>query len=79
MSLNQKAEFKIKFRIQTIMKSNEFPFLSGIQLSDPILMEIDFFLAIRCNQELAGQILSKSKVPRFSSEFFSEFQLIEVL
>jgi hypothetical protein len=30
-----------------------------------------FFLAIRCNQELAGQILLKSKVPRFSSEFSS--------
>jgi hypothetical protein len=43
------------------------------------LMEIDFFLAIRCNQELVGQISSKSKVPRFSREFSSEFQLIEVL
>jgi hypothetical protein len=29
--------------------------------------------------ELAGQISSKSKVPRFFSEFSSEFQLIEVL
>jgi hypothetical protein len=34
-------------------------------------MEIDFFfLAIRGNPELAGQISSKSKVPSFSSEFF---------
>jgi hypothetical protein len=32
-------------------------------------MEIDFFLAIRGNLELAGQISSKSKVPSFSSEF----------
>jgi hypothetical protein len=37
-----------------------------------------FFLALRCNQELAGQIWSKSKVTRFSSEFSNEFQLIEV-
>jgi hypothetical protein len=61
------------------VKSIEFPFLSGIQLSDPLLMEIDFFHTIRSNQELAGQISSKSKVLRFSSEFSSEFQLIEVL
>jgi hypothetical protein len=51
--------------------------LTGIQISDPLWWE-SIFLAIRCNQELAGQILSKSKVPRFSSEFSSEFQLIEV-
>jgi hypothetical protein len=49
-------------------------FLSGIQIFDPILMEFNFFLAIRCNQELAGQISSKSNIPRFSSEF----QLIEI-
>jgi hypothetical protein len=37
------------------------------------------FLAIRCIKEHVGQISSKSKVPSFSSEFSSEFQLIEVL
>jgi hypothetical protein len=31
------------------------------------------FLAIRCNKEVSAQISSKSKVPRFSSEFSSEF------
>jgi hypothetical protein len=36
-------------------------------------------MEIRCNQELGGQISSKSKVPRFSSEFSSEFQLIVAL
>jgi hypothetical protein len=35
-------------------------------------------LTIWCNQELTGQISSKSNVPSFSSEFSSEFQLIEV-
>jgi hypothetical protein len=36
-------------------------------------------MAIRCIKDLAGQISSKSKVPRFSSESSSEFQPIEVL
>jgi hypothetical protein len=31
------------------------------------------FLAIRCNKELASQILLKSKVPRIFSEFFFDF------
>jgi hypothetical protein len=57
--------------ILTIAKSIQFSFLSGIQISDPLLMEIDFFLAIRCNQEFAGQISCKSKLPRFFSEFSS--------
>jgi hypothetical protein len=51
------------------MKSTEFPFLSGIQLSDPLLIEIDFLLTIGCIKELADQISSKSKVPSFFSEF----------
>jgi hypothetical protein len=34
-------------------------------------MGINFFPVIRCNKELAGQILLKSKVPSFSSEFSS--------
>jgi hypothetical protein len=61
------------------MKSTEFPFLSRIQLSDPLFMEINFLLEIRCIKDLASQISSKSKVSRFFSEFSSEFQLIEVL
>jgi hypothetical protein len=36
-------------------------------------------VAIRCVKELAGQISSKSKVPKISSEISSEFELIEVL
>jgi hypothetical protein len=44
MSINPKVEFKIKFRIQTIVKSIHFPFLGGIQISDPILLEIHFSL-----------------------------------
>jgi hypothetical protein len=51
--------------MQTIMKSIHLPFSVGIQISDPLLLEIDFFLAIRCSKELAGQISLKSKVPRF--------------
>jgi hypothetical protein len=66
------------FRIQTIVKSIRIPFLSGIQIFDPFDRN-GFFLAIRCIKELAGEISSKSKVPRFSSEFSSEFQLIDVL
>jgi hypothetical protein len=65
--------FKIKFRIQTIAKSIQIPILSGIQIYDNLLIEIDFFLAIRCYKEVSAQISSKSKVPRFSSEFSSEF------
>jgi hypothetical protein len=42
MSLNPKVEFKIKFRIQTVTKSIKFPILSGIQISDPLLIEMDF-------------------------------------
>jgi hypothetical protein len=55
------------------MKSIQFPFLSGIQISDPLMMEIDFFLVIRCSKELAGQISLKSKVPRISSKFLLKF------
>jgi hypothetical protein len=70
----------MKFRIQTIAKAIQIPFSIEIQISDPLLLEI-FFPAIRCNQELASQILLKSKIPRISSEFslisthrnFSEF------
>jgi hypothetical protein len=51
------------------MKSIQFNFLSGIQIFYPLLMEMDFFLVIRCSKELAGRISLKSKVPRFSSEF----------
>jgi hypothetical protein len=61
------------------MKSIQIFFSGGIQISNLPLMEIDFFIATRCNQELSGQISSKSKVSRFSSEFSIEFQLIEVL
>jgi hypothetical protein len=60
------------------MKSIELPILSGNQLSDPILLESDFFLAIRCNKEFAGQISLKSKVSRISSKISVEIQLIEV-
>jgi hypothetical protein len=55
------------------MKSIQFHILSGIQLSDPLLLERDFFLAIRCNKELAGQISMKSKVPRIASKFLLKF------
>jgi hypothetical protein len=69
----------MKFRIQTITKSTEFPFLSGIQLSDPLLMEIDFSLQEGAARSLSAKFHQKSKVPRFSSELSSEFQHIEVL
>jgi hypothetical protein len=55
------------------MKSIQFPFLSGIQIFDPLLMEIDFFLAIRCSKELSGQISLKCKVPRMFSKFLLKF------
>jgi hypothetical protein len=45
--------------------------LNGIQISDPLLLGIHFFLAIRYGKELAVQISLKSKVPSFSSEFSS--------
>jgi hypothetical protein len=55
------------------MKSIQFTFLSGIQIFDPLLMEIDFFWVIRCDKELAGQISLKSKVPRISNNFLLKF------
>jgi hypothetical protein len=54
--------------IQTIMKPIHFPFLGGIQISGPLLVEIHFFIAMRCSKELAGQLSLKSKVSSFSSE-----------
>jgi hypothetical protein len=57
--------------MQTIAKSIQFPFSIGIQIFDPLFAGNSFFPAMRCSQELAGQISLKSKVPRFSSEFSS--------
>jgi hypothetical protein len=47
----------MKFRIQTIMKSNQILFSKEIQISDPLLLEISL----------------KSKVPRNFSDFFFDF------
>jgi hypothetical protein len=55
------------------VKSIKFSILSGIQIFDPLLMEIDFFLEIRCNKGIAGQISLKSKVPRISNKFLLKF------
>jgi hypothetical protein len=44
MSLNSKVDLKIKFRIQTIMKSIHFFFSVGIQIFDPLLLKINFSL-----------------------------------
>jgi hypothetical protein len=43
MSLNQNVHSKIKFSFETSVKLIKFPILSGIQLFDPLLLEIDFF------------------------------------
>jgi hypothetical protein len=40
----KRQNLKVKFRIQTVMKSIRISFSSGIQNSDPPLMEIDFSL-----------------------------------
>jgi hypothetical protein len=61
----------MKFRIQTIMKAIQIHFSIEIQISDPVLLEIHFFLSIRCNKKLSSQISLKSIVPRISSEFSS--------
>jgi hypothetical protein len=55
------------------VKSIQFPFSIGIQIFDPLFAENLFFLAMRCSQELAGNISLKSKVPRISSEFLLKF------
>jgi hypothetical protein len=53
------------------VKSIQFSFSIGIQISNSLLLGIHFFLAMRYSQEVASQISLKSKVPRFSSEFSS--------
>jgi hypothetical protein len=62
---------KTKYRIQTIAKSIRISFSSGIQNSDPSLVKNLFFLAIRCNKDLARQISSSSKTPRNFSKLYS--------
>jgi hypothetical protein len=73
MRLNQKANSKTKFRIQTIVKSIRISFSSGIQNSGPSLVKNVFFLAIRCNEDHASQISSKSKVLKNFGQFLSKF------
>jgi hypothetical protein len=71
MSLNQKVDFQNEVQDSNYREINPN---SLFEWNSNFLSSFDgtgFFLAIRCNQELAGQILSKSKVPRFSSEFSS--------
>jgi hypothetical protein len=75
MSLNQKVDFQNEVQDSNYREINLNSLFEWNSTSDPLLIEIDFFLVIRCNQELAGQNSSKFKVLRFSSEF----QLIEVL
>jgi hypothetical protein len=69
----QKWNLNIKSGFQIIMKSTKIPLSQEIQIYDPLLMGIHFFLVIRCNQELASQISSKSKVLEIFSEFLSKF------
>jgi hypothetical protein len=63
----------MKFRIQTITKSIQILFSKEIQIFDPLLLEVYFFLAIRCVKELARQISPNSKVSRIFSEFIIKF------
>jgi hypothetical protein len=69
----------MKSRFQIIAKSIQIPCSKEIQTSDPLLLETYFFLAIRCNKELASQVLPNFKVPRISSEFLTTFYPYKVL
>jgi hypothetical protein len=52
----QKWNLKMKSGFQIIMKSTQISLSQEIQIYDPLLMGIHFFLAIRCNREFASQI-----------------------
>jgi hypothetical protein len=72
-SLNQKTEFKNKVSDSNYCEINpNFLF----EWNSKFWSSFDgnlFFLTLRCNQELASQISSKSKVLEIFSEFLSKF------
>jgi hypothetical protein len=72
-SLNQKTEFKNKVSDSNYREINpNFLFKWNSKFWSSFDENL-FFLALRCNQELASQISSKSKVLEIFSEFLSKF------
>jgi hypothetical protein len=71
--LNPKVEFKNEVYISNYSKINPKSIFKGNSNFWCSFAGNLFFLAMRCNQELASQISLKSKVPRISSEFLFDF------
>jgi hypothetical protein len=73
MILNLKVEFKNLVYISNYSEINpNFIFKGNLNFWSPFAGNL-FFLATKCSKELSSQISLKFKVPRFSSEFFFDF------